>query len=258
MPISSLGQSNGDHQDAISYLESENQANSQRSDYYLEEEDIVDWKPEGEGQKQQTKKAFQDHMPLAEEESDGQEEITSTAEPENSSSEQESKGRLEIEQTYGSLTDAQIFQRVFGSKATFSGSYSNGEFYSLENEGEKGDGDGDGDDGDEKSTLLHGYINSIAIIGPPKARQQQQKEKKTTWERENEQRRHKFYINTILYKSTHVVLCYIVVVVAVDVGGGWCFGLLWHDSCQLINICFCTVVLFTDLSLIFFKNFILK
>lgn len=174
LPMSTSKQGNNDDNDAISYLEAGSQDNPQSDNL---EDDIVDWSPIGGSQMDSKDKTSHDGAAQANVSSPceevEEEEDSTTIKPENSS-EQESKEQQEIEEKYGPLTDAQIFKQMFGSKATLSGSYTKGEFHSLENEGQCGEDD------DDKSTLLHGYINSIAIIGPPKPKHQHNQPKENT------------------------------------------------------------------------------
>jgi hypothetical protein len=88
------------------------------------------------------------------------------------------KEEEEEEEEDSSATDASVIAERFGSRVTFGGMFCKGEFFTTntrqehENEGSKND-----IDDDERSTLLHGYINSIAVIMPPKSYHQLRKEK---------------------------------------------------------------------------------
>jgi hypothetical protein len=82
------------------------------------------------------------------------------------------------EEEESSATDASVIAERFGSRVTFGGMFCKGEFFTTDTRqrrARRGDNKDDHDD-DERSTLLHGYINSIAVIMPPKS-YHQRKEK---------------------------------------------------------------------------------
>ncbi len=89
------------------------------------------------------------------------------------------KEEEEEEEEDSSATDASVIAERFGSRVTFGGMFCKGEFFTTDTrQGHENEGSTNTNtDDDERSTLLHGYINSIAVIIPPKSYRQHRKEK---------------------------------------------------------------------------------
>jgi hypothetical protein len=82
----------------------------------------------------------------------------------------------EEEEEDSSATDASVIAERFGSRVTFGGMFCKGEFFTTNTRQEHENEESKNNiDDDERSTLLHGYINSIAVITPPKSYHQQRK-----------------------------------------------------------------------------------